>query len=129
VEQLTCDLHDHGPVCYDAETELLSASTNNHNLLAPYLFRVAEAALGLFTTATQRSERRVSNFKSQLNEVVTSIAAALNVNVATDVELPIVGGLTADFVFDGANPLIVVAATSTAQLPEAEMIFMQSDQV
>jgi Domain of unknown function DUF1828 len=53
LERWASDLNDHGPVCYAAETELLSASTNNHNLFAPYLFRVAEAALGLFTIATQ----------------------------------------------------------------------------
>ena len=57
LERWASDLNDHGPVCYDTETELLSASTNNHNLLAPYLFRVAETALGLFAIVTQRSQQ------------------------------------------------------------------------
>lgn len=119
------ELDEQGPVSYDAESELLCANTHHDNLLAPYLFRVAEAALGLFTTATQRSERRTSHFKTQLQEVVSSIALGLNVPMASEVELPIAGGLTADFVFEGTNPLIIVAATSTARLLEAEIIFMQ----
>lgn len=125
LERWASELNDHGPVSYDADTELLCTNTTNSNLLAPYLFRVAEAALGLFTTATQRNERRASNFKSQLHEVVTDIAVSLNFPLACDVDLPIAGGLTADFVINAPAPLIIVAATSTARLLEAEIIFMQ----
>jgi len=115
----------YGPAKYDPDEEMVVAYTDNENLLAPYVFRVAEAAQQLFTIATQRPERRPSMFKERVESVVESVAASLGKDVQHDVDLPIAGGLTADFVVDQEEPLIVIAATSVARLMEAELIFMQ----
>ena len=115
----------YGPAQFDSDTELVSAVTNNELLLAPYVFRVAEAAQQLFTIATQRPERRPSMFKERVEKVVESVATSLGKSVGYDVELPIAGGLVADFLIDQDEPLIVIAATSVARLMEAEIIFMQ----
>lgn len=119
------DLHSHSPVRFDIDSELLYATADNEKLLAPYVFRVAEAAQQLFTLATQRAERRSSTFKQDVAEIITSVALALQKNAKEDVELPIAGGLTADFVIEQPEPLIVVSATSVARLMEAELIYLQ----
>lgn len=113
------------PTRYDPDSEFLLAETDNERLLAPYVFRVAEAAQQLFTIATQRQERHPSLFKDRVAEVVTAAANTLRKSVKTDIELPIAGGLTADFVIEQDEPLIIVTATSVARLMEAEIIFMQ----
>ncbi len=119
------ELKLHNPAHYNEQSEVLVARTSNEKLLAPYVFRVADAAQQLFTIATQRQERRASNFKEQVSVVVDSVARSLNKLAREDVELPIAGGLTADFVIDQDEPLIVISATSVARLMEAEIIFMQ----
>jgi hypothetical protein len=94
--------------------------------LNAYVFRVAESAQQLFTIATQRQERRAhGDFRDRVGEVVRSVATSENKAVLSDVNLPIAGGLTADFVIEHDEPLIVIAATSVARLMEAEIIFMQ----
>lgn len=113
------------PTHYDSESEFLLAETDSERLLAPYVFRVAESAQQLFTIATQRQERHPSLFKDRVAEVVTAAANALHKTVKIDVELPIAGGLTADFVIEQNDPLIIITATSVARLMEAEIIFMQ----
>jgi hypothetical protein len=125
IDRWSVDLKLHSPVAYDVQSEYLVAQTSNDKLLAPYAFRVAEAAQQLFTIATQRQERRASNFKEQVADVIVALAQTLSVPFKEDVELPIAGGLTADFVIDRPEPLIVIAATSVARLMEAEIIFMQ----
>ncbi len=119
------DLKGSSSVSYDAQTERLSAIAGDDRLLAPYVFRVAEAAQQMFSISTQRQERRANNFKEQVSEVVTSVAAMLGRQIAYDHDLPIAGGLKADFVIQGSSPLIIIAATSVARLMEAEIIFMQ----
>lgn len=119
------DLKGSSPVALDNDTERLTAHAADDRLLAPYVFRVAEAAQQLFSISTQRQERRSSNFKEQVSEVIAAVANALNRQVQYDADLPIAGGLKADFVIPGQTPLIIIAATSVARLMEAEIIFMQ----
>lgn len=107
------------------EDERLVAFAANEQLIAPYIFRVASAAQQLHSIATARTDRQSSVFPETVKKVVYEIAAALNVGVKSDVELPIAGGLKADHVIDTKTPLIVVTATSPTRLLEAEIIFMQ----
>lgn len=125
IDRWSEEISSYGPASYDADAETVKAWTDNEALLAPHVFRVADAAQQLFTIATQRQERRPSMFKERVAEVVAASAAALHKHFERDVELPIAGGLVADFVVEQAEPLIVIAAASVARLMEAELIFMQ----
>lgn len=108
------------------DSEELIAYTRDTSLVAPYIFRVAEAAQQLHAIATSRAERRgVSDFKDRLAEVIKDVAESMNVKASSSVELPIAGGLLADHVIDTATPLIVIAATNVTRLLEAEIIHMQ----
>jgi len=107
------------------EDETLSAVTADPQLIAPLIFRVAEAAQQLYAIATARTERQASDFKARLADVVKTVARELQLGHEMDVQLPIAGGLVADHVLQGKAPLIVVAATSATRLLEAEVIHMQ----
>lgn len=115
----------YSPAKYSAAEEMINAYTDKEQLLAPYVFRVAEAAQQLFTIATQRQERRANDFKEKVADVVASVASAVGKKFILDAELPISGGFVADFLIEQNEPLIVIAATSVARLMEAELIFMQ----
>lgn len=119
------DLARHSPARLDVADEVIKAYTNDTRLTAPYVFRVAEAAQQLFAIATSRTERQAGDFKQRLAEVMTQTAKGLGVNLRSEVELPIAGGLVADHVIDDEIPLIVVAATNATRLLEAEIIHMQ----
>lgn len=107
------------------EDEKIAAFANDERLIAPYIFRVAEAAQQLHAIATARAERQASDFKERIKSVIQEIAAELNLSCESDVELPIAGGLKADHLLGKNNPLIIVAATSPTRLLEAEVIYMQ----
>lgn len=107
------------------ESQDLWAYTEDDRMVAPYIFRVAEAAQQLFAIATSRSERSTSDFKERVGEIVTAVAQRLNAEVEVDLELPIVGQLKADYVLNLRKPLLVIAATTGARLMEAELIHMQ----
>jgi hypothetical protein len=68
---------------------------------------------------------RVSDFKERIKQVVQEIAKELKLEYSSDVELPIAGGLKADHVLGISTPLIIIAATSSTRLLEAEVIYMQ----
>lgn len=107
------------------DDEKLSAIADDERLIAPYIFRVAEAAQQLHAIATSRAERQASDFKERVKSVIQEISTQLNLPCKSDVELPIAGGLKADHLLGMAKPLIVIAATSATRLLEAEVIFMQ----
>ncbi|MYM34893.1 hypothetical protein GTP38_11135 [Duganella sp. FT94W] len=107
------------------EEDTLKATTQHAELVAPYIFRVAEAAQQLFAISTSRTTRHANDFKQRVAAVIADTAASLALNYAEDVELPMAGGLTADFVIEANRPLIVIAATSLTRLLEAEIIHMQ----
>lgn len=111
------------PVYYDDDTLVAEATTQD--LVAPYIFRVAEAAQQLFALSTSRATRQASDFKLRLSDVFAAAAEELHFNYEADVELPIAGGLHADFLVPGDRPLIVIAANSLPRLLEAEIIHMQ----
>lgn len=119
------DLPGNSPVKFSHDSERLTASTTDGRLLAPYVFRVAEAAQQMFAISTQRHDRRSNNLREQVSEVVAEVARLMQKSVVFDAELPIAGDLKADVVVEGGSPLIVIAATSVARLMEAELIFMQ----
>lgn len=118
------ELSTHSPVEF-TEYETISALARNERLIAPYIFRVAEAAQQLHAIATARPNRQESDFKERVKQIVQEIAAEANLNCESDVELPIAGGLKADHVLGTTKPLIVIAATSPTRLLEAEVIYMQ----
>jgi hypothetical protein len=119
------EIERHSPARFDSEDELIKAYTDDARLTAPYVFRVAEAAQQLFAIATSRTERQVGDFKQRLAQVMSRTAENLGVDLRSDVELPIAGGLIADHVIEDRTPLIVVAATNATRLLEAEIIHMQ----
>lgn len=118
------DLPTHSPARLTSD-EKLEATVSDHRLIAPYIFRVAEAAQQLYALATSRADRQSSDFKERVSAVILETAATLNLTCSSDVELPIAGGLVADHVIESNTPLIVVAATSVTRLLEAEVIHMQ----
>ena len=107
------------------DDEKLSAFANNERLIAPYVFRVAEAAQQFHAIATARTDRQSNDFKERVKHIVQEIAGELQLPCKFDVELPIAGGLKADHVLGEKSPLIIIAATSATRLLEAEVIYMQ----
>ena len=111
------------PVSFAAD--MLSARTFDAKLIAPLIFRVADAAQQLHAVAVSRVDRHLSDFKQRVTSIVEEVATRLNVHHQSDVALPIMGGLQADHVIATPVPLIVIAANSQARLLEAEVIYMQ----
>jgi len=105
--------------------EIISAIADEERLVAPYVFRVAEAAQQLHAIATVRTERQTSDFAEVIKQAVKQIATELKINFESDYNLPIAGGLRADAVLFAETPLIVIAATNSTRLLEAEVIHMQ----
>jgi hypothetical protein len=124
VERWAEELSLSSPVKY-GEDETISAFAHDDRLIAPYIFRVAEAAQQLNAIATARADRQESDFKNRVKEIVSLVAAELKLPYQHEVELPIAGGLKADHVIGSNNPLIVIVATSSTRLLEAEVIYMQ----
>lgn len=118
------ELAAYSPVSLDAD-ETLVAFAAEERLVAPYIFRVAEAAQQLHALATARSDRKTSDFKDRVSEIIISLAQQLGLPCKSDVELPIAGGLRADHVIETPRPMIVIAAPSATRLLEAEVIHMQ----
>ena len=113
------------PAKYNADDETIIANVSDELQIAPAILRVAQAAQTLYSLATNRSERVVGDFKERLTETILSIAATLDVKTNQDVILPNTGELVADFVIESPTPLIIIAATSTTRLLEAEIIHLQ----
>jgi hypothetical protein len=107
------------------EDETLSIVANDERLIAPYIFRIAEAAQQLHAIATARADRQTNDFKERIGKIVQLLAAELRLELKADEELPIAGGLKADYVLGTSKPLIIIAATSPARLLEAEVVYMQ----
>jgi hypothetical protein len=114
----------HSPAMF-SDDEVLSAIAPDERLTAPYIFRVAEAAQQLFSLATTRGPKKSSDFRERLAAVITETAATLGVSFQSDVELPIAGGMKADYIIDHSVPLLVIAATNATRLLEAEVIHVQ----
>lgn len=112
------------PVKFDDDEKII-AFADSEKLIAPYIFRVAEAAQQLFAIATSRSDRQVSDFKERVKQVIEEIAEETSMVLQNDIELPISGGLKADHMLGIESPLIIIAATSATRLLEAEVIYMQ----
>lgn len=108
-----------------SEDETISAISSDERLIAPYIFRVAEAAQQLFSIATARGPKKVSDFRERLASIVIETAKSLGVPLRCDVELPIAGGMKADYIIDHDVPLLLVAATNATRLLEAEIIHVQ----
>lgn len=123
VQRWVDHLPAYSPTRFD--DEIISAFTNDEELIAPYILRVAEAAQQLHAIATARVDRHISDFKERVASVIEEVAKSLQVPIDSDVELPIAGGLTADHVIGKNHPLIVIAATTASRLLEAEVIYMK----
>lgn len=119
------ELGKSSPISFNPEDETIRIFAKNERLIAPYIFRVAEAAQQIYALATSRVERQESDFKERVKVVVEATAKALNLPYQSDYSLPIAGGLMADHYIEGKTPLIVIAATGATRLLEAEIIHMQ----
>lgn len=125
ISRWVADLADSNNIKFD-EDEIIHAEIKNEKLIAPYVIKVAAAAQQLYSMAVSRPERQANDFREQITEVVSAIVKSLNLAWEKDVSLPIVGDLKADHVLGQKdNPLIIVAASTTARLLEAEVIHMQ----
>lgn len=125
IARWVADLADANNIKFD-EDEIIHAEIKNEKLIAPYVIKVAAAAQQFYSMAVSRPERQANDFREQITEVVSSIVKSLNLAWEKDVSLPIVGDLKADHVLGQKdNPLIIVAASTTARLLEAEVIHMQ----
>lgn len=105
--------------------EQLQAEITDPQRVAPAIFHVAAAAQQMFALATSYKERAASDFKDRVAQVVMEVAKALGLPLRSNVELPFAGNMVADHVIDHSTPLIIIAASSTARLLEAEVIHMQ----
>lgn len=108
-----------------SDNEIITSCTDDESLIAPYIFRVAEAAQQLYAIATARAERQESDFKERVKSIVEEIAFNMKLECNSEVVLPIAGGLKADHVLGINSPFIIIAATSATRLLEAEVIFLQ----
>ncbi len=124
VQRWAEDLTNQSPAVFGKD-EVISASASEQRLIAPYIFRVAEAAQQLYALATARPDRQANDFKDRIKLLVRELAEELNIPVQTDVILPIAGEMRADVVLGTEKPLIIIAATNTTRLLEAEVIHMQ----
>lgn len=125
IARWVADLADANNIKFD-EDEIIHAEIKNEKLIAPYVIKVAAAAQQLYSMAVSRPERQANDFREQITEVVSAIVKSLNIAWEKDVALPIIGDLKADHVLGQEdNPLIIVAASTTARLLEAEVIHMQ----
>ena len=105
--------------------EQLQAEVTDPQRVAPAIFHVAAAAQQMFALATSYKERAASDFKDRVAQVVIDVAKALALPLRSNVELPFAGNMVADHVIDHSTPLIIIAASSTTRLLEAEVIHMQ----
>ena len=105
--------------------EQLQAEITDPQRVAPAIFQIAAAAQQMFALATSYKERAASDFKDRVAQVVTEVARTLGLPLRNNVELPMAGNMVADHVIDHSTPLIIIAASSTARLLEAEVIHMQ----
>lgn len=119
------EFHEAGPVLFDETNEQLHIEATDSDLIAPYIFRVAEAAQRLHAVATSRAERQTGDFKERVKDLMIAVSQQLNLTIKHDVELSIAGGLRADHVIESQTPLLIIAATSPTRLLEAEVIYMQ----
>lgn len=124
IERWAEDLKLCSPVEF-TEDEVLRAVANDDRLIAPYIFRVAEAAQQLNAIATSKADRKDNDFKERVKAIISGIATELNIQYQSEVELSIAGGLKADHVLGKSNPLLIIVATSSTRLLEAEVIYMQ----
>ena len=120
----TEELRANSPVTLDSD-ETLRAVASSEELTAPYIFRVAEAAQQLHAIATARPERKASDFKDRVANIIYDVANRLNCRLENNALLPIMGDLYADHVIEASKPLIIISATSAARLLEAQIIYMQ----
>lgn len=118
------DLMGNSPVQFQSN-EVLAAYAPSEKHIAPYIIRVAEAAQQLHAIATSKAERKSSDFKSRLENIVWASALHYEREIRKNEVLPIAGGLEADHFIVSETPIIIVAASSPARLLEAEVIFMQ----
>lgn len=118
------EISTYSPVKF-TEDETLSALVSDERLIAPYIFRVAEAAQQLYAIATARPDRQTSDFKERVKQIIAEVSKEVQIPFKSDVELPIAGGLKADHVIETKKPIIIIAATSATRLLEAEVIYMQ----
>ncbi|SPB14099.1 hypothetical protein NOV72_01347 [Caballeronia novacaledonica] len=108
------------------DDEVIRATALDERSIAPYVFRVAEAAQQLYGIATSQAERQSnSDFKERLSSVLEEIAGEIGLTLRSDVELPIPGRLVADHVIEASKPLIIIGASNATHLLEAEVIYMQ----
>lgn len=124
INRWAAELHNLSPAKFN-DNEVITAFAKDEKLIAPYIFRVAEAAQQLHSIATARAPRQESDFKDVVKRIVQAIATESKLAYAADVELPIAGGLIADHVVGTTNPLIIFSATSATRLLEAEVAYMQ----
>lgn len=125
VDRWATDLSLYSPVKFDSDNQTIRVFTSDSRLVAPYIFRVAEAAQQLFSITTARVERHSSDFKERVASVIMETAKKLSIPFEQDFELPIAGGMVADHYLPTKVPLIIITATSSTRLLEAEVIHMQ----
>jgi hypothetical protein len=125
IERWSSEFSNLGPACL-CDDEVIRATTLDERNIAPYIFRVAEAAQQLYGIATSQAERQSnSDFRDRLANALTEIAAEIGIKLRSDVKLPIPGDLFADHVIDASTPLIIIGASNPTHLLEAEVIYMQ----
>lgn len=113
-----------GIIAIDDE-DVIYTEPKSPELIAPAIFRVAEAAQQLYSISTSRSTRQTNNFKERVGSVVFDASKEFGFKFTADEELPIAGGMIADYVIEADRPLIIIAASSLTRLLEAEIIHMQ----
>lgn len=109
------------PVGID-EDEVISVFTKSELDIPLYIFRVAEVAQQLYAVSMPRGERIQNDFRERLQAIVHAIVSEMDVPATKDAELPIAGGFVADYLIETKKPIIIIAATSSSRLLEAEVI-------
>lgn len=109
------------------DDSVLLQRVEKENVLPWAVMRIAQTAVSLFSVATCRQERTLSEFKAELKSVLWEAAKETGFTVEENREIKGLPGQSADYsLIKEATPLpvYVFAATDKARLCEAQLAFM-----
>lgn len=113
------------PAEMDPEDGTLYSRAISPDQIASAVFRLAGAALRVHATFRPRLRAEPSDIKERVVALLSDLAQQMGVGMQTDSVLDEGGNLTADAVLEGAEPFMVIVATTTERLMEAELLYLQ----
>lgn len=113
------------PAELDADDGTLYSRAESPDLITSAVFHLAGAALRVHATFRPRMRAEPSDIKERVIALLSDLAQNMGVEMQTDLVLDEAGNLTADAVLEGVEPFMVIVATTTERLMEAELLYLQ----